>query len=54
MDKREVEIEKTSEMKRTKQEQEGSTKEDPSSFLSSEEKEDPDKIDKTKEILIQI
>nr|YP_011031424.1 hypothetical protein RF1 [Warburgia ugandensis]WQT73262.1 hypothetical protein RF1 [Warburgia ugandensis] len=43
-----VEIETTSETKGTKQEQEGSTKEDPS--LCSEEKEDPDNLDETEEI----
>nr|QPC56077.1 hypothetical protein RF1 [Aruncus dioicus var. kamtschaticus] len=47
-----VEIETTSEMKGTKQEQEGSTEEDPSPSLFSEEKEDPDKIDETKEIRV--
>nr|QXE40079.1 Ycf1 [Cnidoscolus aconitifolius] len=47
-----VEIEKTSETKGTKQEQEGSTEEDPSSSLFSEEKEDPDKIDETEEIQV--
>nr|UDD72716.1 hypothetical protein RF1 [Prunus hypoxantha] len=45
-----VEIETTSETKGTKQEQEGSTEEDPSLF--SEEKEDPYKIDETKEIRV--
>uniref|UniRef100_A0AB39U3J4 Protein TIC 214 n=1 Tax=Hydnocarpus kurzii TaxID=3240908 RepID=A0AB39U3J4_9ROSI len=45
-----VEIETTSETRGTKQEQEGSTEEDPSSSLFSEEKEDPDKIDETEEI----
>ncbi|XP_050369156.1 protein TIC 214-like [Argentina anserina] len=40
----------TSETKGTKQEQEGSTTEDPSLSLFSEEKEDPDKIDETEEI----
>nr|YP_009648725.1 Ycf1 [Casuarina glauca]QDA81701.1 Ycf1 [Casuarina glauca]QXF29398.1 Ycf1 [Casuarina equisetifolia] len=45
-----VEIETTSETKGTKQEQEESTEEDPSPSLFSEEKEDPDKIDKTEEI----
>nr|QHB75081.1 putative RF1 protein [Brunellia antioquensis] len=45
-----VEIEKTSETKGTKREQEGSTEEDPSPSLFSEEKEDPDKIDETEEI----
>nr|YP_010261445.1 hypothetical chloroplast RF1 [Aspidopterys concava]UIB40527.1 hypothetical chloroplast RF1 [Aspidopterys concava] len=44
-EERDVEIETTSETKGTKQEQEGSTEEDPSSSLFSEEKEDPDKID---------
>nr|YP_010733630.1 hypothetical protein RF1 [Rhodotypos scandens]WEG92899.1 hypothetical protein RF1 [Rhodotypos scandens] len=47
-----VEIETTSETKGTKQEQEGSTEEDPSPSLFSEEKEDPDKIDETKEIRV--
>ena len=47
-----VEIETTSETKGTKQEQEGSTEEDPSSSLFSEEKEDPDKIDETEEIRV--
>ncbi|KAI9385522.1 hypothetical protein POPTR_011G073900v4 [Populus trichocarpa] len=36
----------------TKQEQEGSTEEDPSSSLFSEEKENPDKIDETEEIRV--
>nr|YP_010387076.1 hypothetical protein RF1 [Aristotelia fruticosa]UPO67107.1 hypothetical protein RF1 [Aristotelia fruticosa] len=45
-----VEIETTSETKGTKWEQEGSTEEDPSPSLFSEEKEDPDKIDETEEI----
>nr|QBG40631.1 hypothetical chloroplast RF19 [Carya illinoinensis] len=45
-----VEIETTSETKGTKQEQEESTEEDPSPSLFSEEKEDPDKMDETKEI----
>nr|YP_010412863.1 hypothetical protein RF1 [Acronema schneideri]URQ16182.1 hypothetical protein RF1 [Acronema schneideri] len=45
-----VEIETASETKGTKQEQEGSTEEDPSPF--SEEKEDPDKIDETEEIRV--
>nr|YP_010387162.1 hypothetical protein RF1 [Crinodendron patagua]UPO67193.1 hypothetical protein RF1 [Crinodendron patagua] len=44
-----VEIETTSETKGTKREQEGSTEEDPSPSLFSEEKEDPDKIDETDE-----
>ena len=47
-----VEIETTSETKGTKQEQEGSTEEDTSPSLFSEEKEDPDKIDETEEIRI--
>nr|YP_010284499.1 hypothetical protein RF1 [Caryocar glabrum]YP_010284511.1 hypothetical protein RF1 [Caryocar glabrum]UKQ56241.1 hypothetical protein RF1 [Caryocar glabrum]UKQ56253.1 hypothetical protein RF1 [Caryocar glabrum] len=49
-----VEIETTSETKGTKQEQEGSIEEDPSSSLFSEEKgdEDPDKIDETEEIRV--
>nr|YP_009691577.1 hypothetical chloroplast RF19 [Sanguisorba sitchensis]QEG58357.1 hypothetical chloroplast RF19 [Sanguisorba sitchensis] len=47
-----VEIETTSETKGTKQEQEGSTAEDPSPSLFSEEKEDPDKIDETEEIRV--
>ena len=45
-----VEIETTFETKGTKQEQEGSTEEDPSPSLFSEEKEDPDKIDEREEI----
>nr|QZH79114.1 hypothetical protein RF1 [Ardisia crispa] len=48
-EERDVEIETTYETKRTKQEQEGSTEEDPSPSLFSEEKEDPNKIDETKE-----
>lgn len=47
-----VEIETTSERKWTKEEQEGSTEEDPSPSLFSEEKEDPDKIDQTEEIRV--
>nr|ADD30917.1 putative RF1 protein [Gunnera manicata] len=47
-----VEIETTSQTKGTKQEQEGSTEEDPSPSLFSEEKEDPDKIDETEEIRV--
>ncbi|XP_043705577.1 uncharacterized protein LOC122655446 [Telopea speciosissima] len=43
-----VEIERTSEMKGTEQEQEGSTEEDPYPSLCSEEKEDPDKLMKWK------
>nr|YP_009872495.1 Ycf1 [Paederia scandens]QKT21734.1 Ycf1 [Paederia scandens] len=52
-EERDVEIETTSEMKGTKQEQEGSTEEDPSSSLFSEEKEDPYKIDETEEIQVK-
>nr|QGT33687.1 hypothetical protein RF1 [Chamaesium mallaeanum] len=47
-----VEIETASETKGTKQEQEGSTEEDPSPSLFSEEKEDPDKMDETEEIRV--
>nr|YP_009753424.1 hypothetical protein RF1 [Cuminum cyminum]QIT06701.1 hypothetical protein RF1 [Cuminum cyminum] len=47
-----VEIETASETKGTKQEQEGSTEEDPSPSLFSEEKEAPDKIDETEEIRV--
>nr|YP_009753050.1 Ycf1 protein [Gerrardanthus macrorhizus]QIT06122.1 Ycf1 protein [Gerrardanthus macrorhizus] len=47
-----VKIETTSETKGTKQEQEGSTEEDTSPSLFSEEKEDPDKIDETEEIRV--
>nr|YP_009642029.1 hypothetical chloroplast RF19 [Lilium candidum]QBZ77196.1 hypothetical chloroplast RF19 [Lilium candidum] len=46
----EIDVETTSETKATKQEQGGSTEEDPS--LCSEEKEDPDKIDETEEIRV--
>nr|YP_009757829.1 Ycf1 [Lankesterella ceracifolia]QIM61173.1 Ycf1 [Lankesterella ceracifolia] len=46
--KEESDVETTYEMKETKQEQEGSTEENPS--LCSEEKEDLDKIDETEEI----
>nr|YP_009582575.1 Ycf1 [Alstroemeria hybrid cultivar]QBK84197.1 Ycf1 [Alstroemeria hybrid cultivar] len=46
----ESDVEATSKTKETKQEQGGSTEEDPS--LCSEEKEDPDKIDKTEEIRV--
>nr|YP_010304299.1 hypothetical protein RF1 [Notholirion thomsonianum]ULM62003.1 hypothetical protein RF1 [Notholirion thomsonianum] len=46
----EIDVETTSETKATKQEQGGSTEEDPS--LCSEEKEDPDKIDETEEIWV--
>nr|YP_010558887.1 hypothetical protein RF1 [Euphorbia scheffleri]UED20244.1 hypothetical protein RF1 [Euphorbia scheffleri] len=48
----ETDVETTSETKGTKQEQEGSTEEDPSSSLFSEEKEDPNKIDETEEIQV--
>nr|YP_010468555.1 Ycf1 protein [Parietaria mauritanica]YP_010470185.1 Ycf1 protein [Parietaria judaica]UVF31665.1 Ycf1 protein [Parietaria mauritanica]UVF34838.1 Ycf1 protein [Parietaria judaica] len=48
----ETDVETTSETKGTKQEQEGSTGEDPSPSLFSEEKEDPDKIDETEEIRV--
>nr|UZX49698.1 hypothetical protein RF1 [Eurya rubiginosa var. attenuata] len=51
-EERDVEIETTYETKGTKQEQEGSTEEDPSPSLFSEEKEDPDKIDETEEIRV--
>nr|WPS93371.1 Ycf1 protein [Crassula expansa subsp. fragilis] len=47
-----VEIENTSETKGTKEEQEGSTEEDPSPSLLSEEKEDPDNIEETEEIQV--
>nr|QCW93791.1 Ycf1 protein [Erismadelphus exsul] len=47
-----VEIETTFETKGTKQEQEGSTEENPSPSLFSEEKEDPDKIDEREEIRV--
>nr|YP_011004108.1 Ycf1 protein [Crassula deltoidea]WPS93286.1 Ycf1 protein [Crassula deltoidea] len=47
-----VEMENTSETKGTKEEQEGSTEEDPSPSLLSEEKEDPDNIDETEEIQV--
>nr|QXE45741.1 hypothetical RF19 [Glischrocaryon aureum] len=49
-EERDVEIETTSEMKGTKEE--GSTEEDPSPSLFSEEKEDPYKIDETEEIRV--
>nr|QFQ44077.1 hypothetical chloroplast RF1 [Phyllagathis cavaleriei var. wilsoniana] len=49
-EERDIEIETTFETKGTKQEQEGSNEEDPSSF--SEEKEDPNKIDERKEIRV--
>uniref|UniRef100_UPI0030DFA659 hypothetical protein RF1 n=1 Tax=Streblus asper TaxID=648879 RepID=UPI0030DFA659 len=48
----ETDVEKTSETKGTKQEQEESTEEDPSPSLFSEEKEDPEKIDETEEIRV--
>nr|YP_010251407.1 Ycf1 protein [Bryocarpum himalaicum]QTW91237.1 Ycf1 protein [Bryocarpum himalaicum] len=51
-EERNIEIETTYETKRTKQEQEGSTEEDPSPSLFSEEKEDTDKIDETEEIRV--
>nr|AXP24425.1 hypothetical protein [Tiquilia plicata] len=51
-EERDVEIETSYEMKGIKQEQEGSTEEDPSPSLFSEEKEDPDKIDETEEIRV--
>nr|WCD58827.1 hypothetical protein RF1 [Primula sp. WZ-2023a]WCD58910.1 hypothetical protein RF1 [Primula sp. WZ-2023a] len=51
-EERDVEIETTYETKRTKQEQEGSTEEDTSPSLFSEEKEGTDKIDQTKEIRV--
>nr|YP_010045695.1 hypothetical protein RF1 [Meeboldia microloba]QPG24249.1 hypothetical protein RF1 [Meeboldia microloba] len=51
-EKTDVEIETASETKGNKQEQEGSTEEDPSPSLFSEEKEDPDKIDETEEIRV--
>nr|YP_010927667.1 Ycf1 protein [Cuphea tarapotensis]WKK46546.1 Ycf1 protein [Cuphea tarapotensis] len=47
-----VEIERTFETKETKKEQEGSTEEDPSPSLFSEEKEDPFKIDEREEIRV--
>nr|YP_009573795.1 Ycf1 protein [Menyanthes trifoliata]AZA07268.1 Ycf1 protein [Menyanthes trifoliata] len=51
-EERDVEIERASETKGTKQEQEGSTEEDPSPSPFSEKKEDPDKIDETEEIRV--
>ncbi|XP_028070894.1 uncharacterized protein LOC114273324 [Camellia sinensis] len=51
-EERDVEIETTYETKGTKQEQEGSTEEDPTPSLFSEEKEDPDKNDETEEIRV--
>nr|YP_010830458.1 hypothetical protein RF1 [Lappula monocarpa]WFF50172.1 hypothetical protein RF1 [Lappula monocarpa] len=49
-EERDVEIETASEMGGMKQEQEGSTEEDPSLF--SEEREDPEKVDETEEIRV--
>nr|YP_010187101.1 YCF1 protein [Dicrastylis parvifolia]QVL24695.1 YCF1 protein [Dicrastylis parvifolia] len=51
-EERDVEIETASEMKGTKQEQEGSTEEDPSPSFFSEERADPNKIDETEEIRV--
>nr|YP_009577495.1 Ycf1 protein [Nymphoides crenata]AZA07083.1 Ycf1 protein [Nymphoides crenata] len=51
-EERDVEIERVSETKGTKQEQEGSTEEDPSPSPFSEKREDPDKIDETEEIRV--
>ena len=51
-EERDVEIETASEMKGTKQEQEGSTEEDPPPSLFLEEKADPNKIDETEEIRV--
>nr|QFQ46009.1 hypothetical chloroplast RF1 [Pternandra korthalsiana] len=51
-EERDIEIETTFETKGTKQEQEGSTEEDPSPSPFSEEKEDPNKIDERKEIRV--
>nr|UVW93675.1 Ycf1 [Impatiens balsamina] len=48
----ERDVETTYETRGIKQEQEGSTEEDASPSLFSEEKEDPDKIDETKEIRV--
>nr|WDW31785.1 Ycf1 protein [Sisyrinchium angustifolium] len=48
--KEESDVETTYERKKTKQEQEGSTEEDPSLYWG--EKEDPDKIDETEEIRV--
>nr|YP_009669877.1 Ycf1 protein [Saltera sarcocolla]QCW95196.1 Ycf1 protein [Saltera sarcocolla] len=47
-----VQIETTFETKGTKQEQEGSTEEDPSPSIFSEEREDPNKIDEREEIRV--
>nr|YP_010175926.1 Ycf1 [Scleromitrion brachypodum]QSM35020.1 Ycf1 [Scleromitrion brachypodum] len=52
-EERDVEIETTSETKGTKQQQEVSNEEDPSSSLFSEEKEDPYKMDETEEIRVK-
>ncbi|KAL2943221.1 hypothetical protein RDABS01_031569 [Bienertia sinuspersici] len=49
-----VEIEKTSETEDTKQQEEGFIKENPSPSLFSEEKEDPDKIDETEKIRVNL
>nr|QVL26511.1 hypothetical protein RF1 [Premna szemaoensis] len=51
-EERDVEIETASKMKGTKQEQEGSTEEDPPPSFFSEEKADPNKIDETEEIRV--
>nr|WRW10954.1 Ycf1 protein [Gleadovia mupinensis]WRW10957.1 Ycf1 protein [Gleadovia mupinensis] len=51
-EERDVEIEKAFGMKGAKQEQEGSTEEDPSLSFFSEEKVDPKKIDETEEIRV--
>nr|YP_009460823.1 Ycf1 [Galeopsis tetrahit]AUT82045.1 Ycf1 [Galeopsis tetrahit] len=51
-EERDVEIETASEMKGTKQEQEGSTEEDPSLYFFSEERADPNKIDETEEMQV--
>nr|YP_009461092.1 Ycf1 [Lamium album]AUT82302.1 Ycf1 [Lamium album] len=51
-EERDVEIETASELKGTKQEQEGSTEEDPSPYFFSEERADPNKIDETEEIQV--
>nr|QFQ49032.1 hypothetical chloroplast RF1 [Memecylon ligustrifolium] len=51
-EERDIEIETTFETRGTKQEQEGSTEEDPSPSPFSEEKEDPNKIDERKEIRV--
>nr|YP_010305377.1 hypothetical chloroplast RF1 [Dendrobium sinominutiflorum]ULU19139.1 hypothetical chloroplast RF1 [Dendrobium sinominutiflorum] len=50
--KEESDVETTSEMKETKQEQEGSTEENPYLFSEEEEREDLDKIDETEEIRV--